>query len=220
MKPYYEQGSVTLYHADCREVLPDLAPVDYCVTDPPYAIGSGKSEWRITASVGTGIHAAARLVKKGGAMLCFSAASGRGMEYTLGAVGPALAFNRLLVWHKSFVRSRVAGPWRWDVVAIMAFGRASFGRPEHSSVCTTQGPASRALLGDTGHPAEVPAVVAEWLWAPLDAEHAVLLDPFMGSGSLLLPAARAGRAVIGVEQEERYCEIAARRLEAATRESG
>lgn len=213
MKPYFQSQNVTLYHGDCRDVLADMAgPVDYVLTDPPYAMGSSRQEWKVTASVGAGIHAAARAVKKGGALFCFSAASGRGMEYTLGAVGAALPFNRLLIWHKSFVRSRVAGPWRWDIVAVLAFGRASFGRPAHSSVCTTSGPCSASLLGKTGHPAEVPLEVAQWLYCPLDAEGVTLLDPFMGSGSLLLPPAACGRRVIGIELEERYCEIAARRL--------
>lgn len=214
-KPYYQRENVHLYCGDCREILPEIQAVDYVLTDPPYALGSSRSEWKVTASVGAGIYAAAQAVKSGGAMFCFSAASGRGMEYTLGAVGPALPFNRILIWHKQFVRSRVAGPWRWDIVAIMAFGRASFGRPASSSVCTTAGPASSRLLGETGHPAEVPETVSEWLWSTLDSDGLTVLDPFAGTGSLLIPAAHQRRTVIGIEREERYCEIAARRLEAA-----
>jgi DNA modification methylase len=127
----------------------------------------------------------------------------------LGAVGGSLPFNRLLVWHKGFVRSRVAGPWRWDLVSILAFGRASFGRPEFSSLVQTNGDAARGPQ-DSGHPAEVPLGVARWLYTPFGAE--VVLDPFMGSGSLILPAAQAGRKAIGIEIEERYCDQAARRL--------
>lgn len=37
MTPYYQDEAVTLYHADCREVLPTLEAVDHCITDPPYA---------------------------------------------------------------------------------------------------------------------------------------------------------------------------------------
>lgn len=213
VKPYYEEANCRIYHGDCREVLEGLrASADYVITDPPYALGSSRQEWRVTASVGAGIHAAARAVKKGGALFCFSAASGRGLDYTLGAVGSALPLNRLLIWHKSFVRSRVAGPWRWDIVAILAFGRACFDRPQHSSLCTTSGPASVALLGETKHPAEVPLDVARWLYCPLDGEGVTVLDPFMGSGSLLLPAAECGRQVIGIESEEKYCELAAQRF--------
>lgn len=213
MNPYYEQDGITIYHGDCREVLPTLDPVDVVITDPPYAIGGSRSEWKVTASVGTGIHLAAKKVRKGGALLVFTTTSGRGIDFTMGAVGSALPFNRLLVWHKSFVRSRVAGPWRWDAVAILAFGRACFGRPEHSSVFTSTGPASKRLLGETGHPAELPEGIADWLYLPFETEESVLLDPFMGSGRLLDTASRLGRRAIGIEIEERYCEIAAKRLQ-------
>lgn len=211
--PYFQSDAVTIYHADCREILADLPPVDYVITDPPYAMGSSRQEWKVTASVGTGIHMAARKIVKGGALFCFSTTSGRGVEYTLGAVGRVLPFNRILIWHKRFVRSRVAGPWRWDTVAVLAFGRASFGKPEVSSCCVTDGSVSKLSLGDTGHPAEVPSSVAHWLYCPLDREGITLLDPFMGSGSLLLPAVASGRRVIGIEAEERYCEVAAKRLQ-------
>jgi DNA modification methylase len=208
IKPYWQAGAGMIYHGDCREILPELPPVDYVISDPPYAMGSGKQEWKVTASVGTGLYLAAAKVRRGGALFCFSAASGRGIEYVLGAIGRVLPFNRLLCWHKSSVRCRAVGPWHWDIVAILAFGRASFDRPEASSCCRTV-----AMPGDTGHPAEVPAEVARWLYCPLDREQITVLDPFMGSGSLLLPAAGCGRRVIGIETEEKYCEIAARRLE-------
>lgn len=215
MQPYYDDGQITIYHGDCRDVLQDIGPVGLVITDPPYAIGSSRAEWKVTASVGTGIHLAAKKVEKGGAMLVFTTTSGRGIDFTMGAVGNALPLNRLLIWHKSFIRSRVAGPWRWDAVAILAFGRACFGRPEHSSVFTTTDPASHTHLGDTGHPAELPDGVADWLYGPLATDETVMLDPFMGSGKLLEPAARMGRRAIGIEIEEKYCEVAAKRLQQA-----
>ena len=38
MRPYYQDPSCTIYHGDCREILPDLPPVDLVLTDPPYGI--------------------------------------------------------------------------------------------------------------------------------------------------------------------------------------
>ena len=38
MKPYYDQGGITIYHGDCREILPTLDAVDLVLTDPPYGI--------------------------------------------------------------------------------------------------------------------------------------------------------------------------------------
>lgn len=215
LKPYFEKGNVAIYLGDCREIVPQLGQFEYVITDPPYAVNGSRAEWRTTASVGTGIHLAAKVVKKGGAMVCFTTTSGRGIEYTLGAVGGALPFNRLLIWHKSFVRSRVAGPWRWDAVSILAFGRASFGRPEASSVFTSTGPASKKHLGSGRHPAELPDGIAEWIYAPLvqTQTNIAVLDPFVGTGQLLVPAVLRGHRAVGIDLEERYCEMAARRLE-------
>jgi site-specific DNA-methyltransferase (adenine-specific) len=223
VKPYFDENGVTIYHGDCRTILPQIESVDLVLTDPPYAMSGARKEWRVTASVATGIHYAASKVRPKGAMLCFTTTSARGLEFTLGAVGEAMPFNRLLIWHKAFVRSRVAGPWRWDLVAIAAFGRASFGRPEFSSLCQTSGDSARDPL-DTGHPAEVPLKVADWLYTPFSPE--IVLDPFMGSGSLLMPARRAGKRAIGIEVDERHCELAARRfaqrdlMEAALEDGG
>lgn len=213
MTPYFERDHVALYLGTADNITPALGPVDLVLTDPPYALGAGRSEWRATASVALGLNAAARAVVKGGALFTFTTTSGRGIEYTLGAVAGALPFNRLLVWHKTFVRSRVAGPWRWDAVSILAFGRASFGRPEHSSVFTSVGPATKKALGGTGHPAELPEGIADWLWTPFQFSALTTLDPFCGTGQLLMPAIRAGQRAIGVEVEEKWAEVAARRFD-------
>lgn len=210
MKPYYDDGRVTIYHGDCREILPTIEPVRLVLTDPPYAIGSGKPEWRVTASVGTGLHYAAKTVEKGGAMLVFNTSSGRGMDFTFGAIGGALPFNRVLAWHKRSQQSRVAGPWRWDVVMILAFGRACFGGADRSSLIQTD----KSNDADVAHPSAVPLEVATWLYEPFAP--ATVLDPFMGSGSLLIPAANAGHRAIGIEADEKYCEMAAQRLSRAT----
>lgn len=209
---YYEDELATIYCGDCRDVFPQLEQVPLVLTDPPYAIGGARSEWKVTASVGTGIHMAAQKVKKDGAMFCFTTSSGRGIEFTLGAVGNALRFNRLLAMHKEFVRSRAAGPWRWDLVCILAFGRASFGRPEYSSLFKTTGPAHLDSQ-DSGHPAELPLGIGRWLWQPFKESADVVLDPFMGSGSLLIPAYREGTRVIGIEMDEAHCAKAVLRLQ-------
>lgn len=208
MKPYYDDGRVTIYHGDARELAALSVAVDLVLTDPPYAIGAGKGEWAATAAVAIGLHHAARLVRKGGAMFVFTTTSGRGIEFTLGAVGKALAFNRLLTWQKDGGTSRAAGPWFWDAVAILAFGRATFGNGSAPSVFRTRS----AEPCSSDHPAELPYGVAEWLYVPFVAASPVVLDPFCGTGQLLLPAASRGHRVIGVEVEERWCEVAANRL--------
>lgn len=205
-EPYFEEDGVTIYHGDCREILPELSSVDLVLTDPPYAIGNGKNEWKVTASVGTGLHFAARKVKRTGAMLVLGTTSGRGMDFTFGAIGDALPFNRILAWHKEEQRSRVAGPWRWDLVCVLAFGRACFGTADRSSLYQS----TRSADVEVDHPSAVPLGVARWLYEPFSP--CTALDPFMGSGSLLLPAVQMGSPVIGIEKDERYCEMAVQRF--------
>lgn len=206
MKPYYEQGNITIYHGDCRDIIPSIGKVDLVLTDPPYALRAGQTEYRVTASVAVGLSLAAKAVKKKGALLCLTTSSGRGIDFTIGAVGKALPFNRLLVWHKPTDNARVAGPWQWDLIAVLCFGRACFGRVMDSALIT-----EREWGKETSHRAEVPYCVARWMWAPF-TEANIILDPFMGSGSLLLPAVEQGRTVIGIDSEEKHCEEAAARL--------
>jgi site-specific DNA-methyltransferase (adenine-specific) len=64
-----------------------------------------------------------------------------------------------------------------------------------------------------GHPCPKPEGAWRWLAAKVCDDGETVLDPFMGSGTTLLAAMSLGRRAIGIEIEERYCEIAARRLE-------
>jgi DNA modification methylase len=208
MKPYYDQDGITIYHGDCREILPSLPKARLVLTDPPYAIGAGRGEWAATAAVAIGLYEAAKRVTDDGAMLAFSTSSGRGIQYTLGAVGKTLAFNRLLVWHKALGTSKAAGPWKWDIVSILAFGRATFGVAERSSVLSTTEPRKGRQ-----HPSQVPFDVAQWLYGPFSSDATTpVIDPFVGSGRLLMPAVGLGHRVIGIDTEEKYCELAVRNL--------
>lgn len=210
MKPYYEAGGVTIYHADCRDVIPSLGKFDLVLTDPPYALRAGQSEYRVTASVAVGLALAAKAVKKKGALLCMTTSSGRGIDFTIGAVGKALPLNRLLVWHKPVANTRVAGPWSWDLITVLCFGRATFGDVTAGALFTNPNWGT-----ETAHRAEVPWDVAHWLFDPFASVGSVL-DPFMGSGSLLIPAIIRGVPVVGIESDERHCEAAAKRLSTVT----
>ena len=91
---------------------------------------------------------------------------------------------------------------------IHIFGKGAFGRPERSSLIVTDG--TQALAKETGHKAPVPVEVMRHVSDPFMP--GLVLDPFMGSGSSLLAVAAAGGSAIGIEINERYCEIAAKRL--------
>lgn len=209
MKPYYLDSGITIYHGDSAEVCSQLSTrFDLVLTDPPYAIGNTRGEWGATAEVAIGLHEAAKRVPRTGSLVAFTTSSGRGIEFTIGALKRQMPFNRLLTWQKVGGKSRAVSPWRWDTVSVMVFGRAPETIVGHSSVMSTPVPSK------TEHPAEVPPEVAEWCYAPFDNEALDVLDPFMGSGRLLEPAVRRGRRVVGIDRDERWCELAAKRLSA------
>lgn len=208
VRPYYQDELVTLYHGDCRDLLPQMPKVGVVVTDPPYSSGRSESEFAATGNIAVALHLAS---EKAESMLVFGAASGRGQEFIKSAIR-ALPHNRTLVWHRRFVNSPAAGPWRWDVVLIQAFGKATFGRPESSSLMQTDG--TQALALESGHKAPVPVEVMRWLYEPFAP--AIVLDPFAGSCSVLTAAKLAGGKAIGVEANEQYCERAALRLQQLT----
>jgi DNA modification methylase len=205
MRPYYEHGGITIYHGDCREIIRTLPKVDLVITDPPYAIGASRGEWSVTASVAIGLHEASR---RADSLIVFTASSGRGIEFTQGAINKRLPFNRLLIWEKVNGHSRAISPWNWDTVAILLFGKAPTQKSGMSSVFYTPVKYQK----ETIHPAELPAGLSEWLYLPFDSSDCITLDPFMGTGKLLDAPYSRGRRAIGIEIEERYCEIAAKRL--------
>jgi site-specific DNA-methyltransferase (adenine-specific) len=210
MKPYYENNLIQIYNGDCREVLPTLPKVGLVLTDPPYAIGAGRGEWSATAAVAIGLHEAAKRVEKAGSLVAFTTTSGRGIEFTQGAIAGKLPFNRILIWAKTDGNSRAVSPWNWDSVAVMLFGRAPSTRTGQSSVFTTPARYEKT----SGHPAELPDGVSSWVYTPFDRDGLIVLDPFMGTGRLLEAPLLMGKRVIGIELEERYCEVAAKRLSA------
>jgi DNA modification methylase len=203
MTPYYQDEAVTLYHGDCRDVLPQLPPVDVVVTDPPYSVGRSEGEFASTGNIAVSLHLAS---EKAPSMLVFGTSSGRGVEFLRSTIR-VLPHCRVLVWHRSYVNSPAAGPWRWDLVLIHVFGRGAFGRPEESSLIQTDG--TRSLALETGHRAPVPVEVMARLYRPFAP--GVLLDPCAGSGASLVAAKQLGGKAIGVEIDERYCELIAGR---------
>ena len=67
--------------------------------------------------------------------------------------------------------------------------------------------------GEREHVTQKPADLLQHLLRVVPGERLTVLDPFMGSGSSLVAARNLGHRCIGIEVEERYCEIAARRLD-------
>ena len=190
MKPYYEHGGIVIYHGDCREVLPGLEKVDLLLTDPPYPNGAGHFIEAIDVARGV-------LGKwRGSEVMAF---------WTEMEAPPCLApLVAVHVWH----RSNTNRPDNYEPV----FWFHADGRKRASRVLPypVVFPGLTGCVEATGHPTQKPARLMQRLIAMTTAQS--ILDPFMGSGSTLVAAKNLGRRAIGIEIEERYCEIAAKRL--------
>jgi len=210
--PYFDDGKGrVIYHGDSREILPTLDPVDLVLTDPPYGISwargvhaarNSKAHQGIIGDEDVSVRDAALLLTKGVPAAVF------GSFYA--PFPPDL--TQVLVWEKprdAGVVGCVTG-FRRDVEPVFLVGPWPKRRPSIGSVLRGDRGQS-ATTSETGHPHTKPVdVVARLL---LECPPGVVLDPFMGSGTTLRAAKDMGRPAIGIEIEERYCEIAVRRLE-------
>lgn len=209
MKPYYHDGQVTIFHGDCRDILGDIVVRPTTLfTDPPYSVNGIAGDSRASAHVSIALNAAFRVLRKKDCAVVFSASSGRSFQWVLECCGQHLPLQRVLTWKRLSSRTKVdTKGWAWDSVLLCVFGK-TFGTAERlSSVFTGESPK------EPFHPRELPEELAKWAYQPIDSPDAIVLDPFMGSGTILLPPVRRGRRVVGIEIEERYCEIAAKRLD-------
>lgn len=214
MTPYYEADGVTIYHGDCRAVDAWLT-ADVLVTDPPY----GRS-WRQGDT-----NTARGWAPTNHAGIANDAGTGE-RDFVLAAWGsrPALVFGDLMVPPPPHVKhvliydkGRSAGftgsiaGFRRNAEAIFVLGSGwKSGLGGASCVLTTAVSTGGNLARQTGHPHTKPLDLMEKLVAI--SPPGVVADPFMGSGTTLVAAASLGRRAIGVEVDERYCEVAANRL--------
>lgn len=189
LKPYYSDDAVTLYHGDCREV-PGLERVPTVVTDSPYPNNAGHFDDAVDA-------AREVLTQPRAEVLAFWSE----LEFPPVPL-PLVAVH---IWHRSNVNGRPYEP----VFHFSADGvkrRSEVMR--HPAVFFGAGPGCNEYLG---HPTQKPVALMRQLISRTKGDD-VLLDPFAGSGSTLRAAKDLGRKAIGVETNEAYCEIAARRL--------
>jgi hypothetical protein len=213
--PYYEDEWVTLYHGDCREST-EWLDADVLVTDPPYGV-----EWK--ARHGRAQHGTKDQRSTPNAIEGDADAGLRDEALGLWGKRPAVVFGSwriarppgvraLLIWHKDGAYSGpLVAPFFTNHEEVYILGRASWRKsaPPLRSVITTTEHRSSATR-EVGHPTPKPVGLMEAL---VDrCPPGVIADPFAGSGATLEAARNLGRRAVGIELEERYCELTARRL--------
>ncbi len=203
MKPYYEQDGITIYHGDCRDVWDDVdgtAP-DACVTDPPWNCGYFKDDNKEWAEYADWLE---------GMLGIFSGIQGqcwfvsmKSIPHVAGLFDGFTPFASV----KNFTQmTKHAIPNAWDIAFIRDQAKCYHGTGRNWFLCNTAG----MLKERTAHPTPRTSDVMKFIIGMYDWP--LIIDPFMGSGTTLRAAKDMGRKAIGIELEERYCEIAAERL--------
>ena len=222
MKPYYQDSHCTIYHGNCFDVLPDLPEIDLILTDPPYEdeahiitrrTRAVLENRKVYADIDFGkMNEETRLFlceMKCNWLLTFCQAEAVYLYKEL----LKEKYRRPMVWIKpdsspQFTGDRPAMGYESIVAAWCTGGRSKWNAGGKRGVYTHLGTSGR--FG--GHPTEKPLKLMIELISDFSLE-GLILDPFMGSGTTLRAAKDLNRKAIGIELEEKYCEIAVKRLQ-------
>ena len=204
VKPYYEQDGITIYNADCGDVLPWLGMFDAVVTDPPYGLGDKwnggaggeKSSWKIPQQEAkqwdmTISDRLPEALKHGRAAIVWG-----GNYYDLPAT------RCWLIWDK-----KQPDTWTTGQAEMAWTNLDRTTRVFRMAQCEAHMPSQMAKKT---HPAQKPLGLMKWCLKWVDAT--TVLDPFMGSGTTLEACKLSGISAVGIEIKEKYCETAANRL--------
>lgn len=243
MKPYYDKSGITIYNCDCRDLLPTIADesIDLILTDPPYGHNNNNGDLahRIEFALGLvkrGVRApgkprpiandgpeandlvrwmfgqARRVLKRG--CCCCCCGGGPDPQFARWSLwlDESLRFKQMVIWDKGglglgwhyrrnyetiLVGEKPGAPCKW------------YGGHRQANVVRINGVKPRA----TDHPTPKPVSLMELFVRLHSAPGDLVLDPFLGGGTTLVAARALGRRAIGVEIDERYCEMAAKRIE-------
>lgn len=224
MTPYYEDEVVTLYHGNCCELLHRLPECTTLLTDPPYGITKGAAVVRYNTTevqdwgdvghnsevVGwrelVAFHSEGAWVAEFGAMHANAFLTA---AHTAAGWAPSNVY--------ALVKQAPPPTPRPGFVSAVELGLVSrVGKPKwHGSGYTPNrwiGLTPNRDGTSTGHPTQKPLPPFAALVRALCPADGLVLDPFAGSGTTLRAAKDEGRRAIGIELEERYCELAANRL--------
>ena len=233
MKPYYDEGGITIYHGDCREILPQLPKVDLVLTSPPYNLGNavkgsfygGKGKGDRIEYLSYDDDIPSEQYKEWQRQVinqCF------GLLQDTGAIfynhKPRI-LNGVYDDRKDLLPLPTRQEIVWDRCGMVNFSGSFF-------ACSTERlyiiakdawKPNKEYLGwgevwrippevNTNHPAPFPEALAERVIVSSSQAGQTILDPFLGSGTTAYCAKKLGRKCIGIEIEEKYCEIAKKRL--------
>jgi site-specific DNA-methyltransferase (adenine-specific) len=234
MTPYYSDDQVTLYHGDCFDLLHNLSGVGAVVTDPPYSSGGAFRGDRAQATTTKYVNSDTAAYRPEFAgdnrdQRSFFAWSTLWLNAARNASDPGAVLVSFIDWRNLPVLtdSVQAGGWVWRNLGTwwkpgVRMQKGRFSSSAEYIVYATNGPVregggspqnvvSCKVDQERDHIAQKPESVMTWALSVVPPA-SVVLDPFAGSGTTLVSAKHAGLKAIGIEVDERYCEVTAKRL--------
>jgi len=211
--PYYDDGhGIVIYLGDCREILPHLPKVDLVLTDPPYGIALDTDNSRFSGGT------AGNMAKRGNRI---GSANGKPVANDNEPFDPSFLVGigqHQIIWGwNNFPDKLPRGAclvWlkRYDEAfgTFLSDAETAWKSDGHGVYCRRD-LSNNAIANERVHPTQKPESLMRWC-LEFFPNAQTILDPFMGSGTTLRAAKDLGRQCIGIEIEEKYCEIAARRL--------
>lgn len=215
MKPYYCDESVTLYHGDSRDIAPALGGGFAVVSDPPYGMG-----WDTTMSRFSGGNGKFGSLDNGKRGRDWPAVRGDDTPFDPASL---IAYPSCVIWGVNHFAQRVpVGTWLvWLKKPAARYGEflsdaevawMKGGHGIYAREFQWEGLNRAEERGEHLHPTQKPKAIMRWCIEVGAKNDLPILDPFAGSGTTLAAAKSIGRQAVGIEIEERYCEIAAQRL--------
>lgn len=212
--PYYERGGITIYHADARDMIGALPDGLVLLTDPVYGINGGKGGdakdyrkggYEMDGWADTEEYVQSVCVPVVEALLakCVRAAVTPGIRCLNFYPRPA---DMGCLWTPA---ACTHGPWGFTTMQPILYYGKDF---RAGKGALPSGRAVTEASEKNGHPCPKPLNAWTWLLDKVSQQDETILDPFMGSGTTLRAAKDLNRKAIGIEINERYCEIAASRL--------
>jgi hypothetical protein len=210
VKPYASGDGWVLYCGRAEEIIPDLElPAFHLITDPPYTeeprLGRAKIEWLVTPTIKAVV---AYLAGRAETAVIITGSTAGTMTVVAGLPPP----RRVLAISTALGSAVPVDGWLYGLQLAYVFGPAR-ARTEYQAGRPVFQLIPRAVARKPApfdHPNSLPPAVGAWLAAGLRGE--LVLDPFCGGGGLIVGARAAGARVVGIELQERWCELAAKKL--------
>lgn len=208
-------GDATLYLGDCMDILPTLPKVDAVITDPPYGISIDK---QMAASSG---HQSGQMAAPKGV---YVASGWDDQPMSLDLANLIMTKGETIIfWGGNYYGLPASQCWLvWDKKVNGNFADCELAwtnmkKPVRKFEWMWNGMLRQGGEQRNGHPTQKPIALMKWCIDQANSPE-IILDPFIGSGTTGVAAIQMGRKFIGIEREQKYFDIACKRIEQATKQ--